>query len=133
VVSVTLAVVLLARAGGFGLEGVLVATTLGPLVGLVVATRLLSRSVRRPWSSPKDRAAPSPAREMLAASWPLIGSGLLAFLVLWKDVFLLARFRTPVEVGVYAACARLAMVVLIVHESLGPLFLARLSDLFVAG
>jgi O-antigen/teichoic acid export membrane protein len=56
---------------------------------------------------------------------------MLTFGLLWMDMLLMGYFRESREVGVYGLCARLAPAVALVPESLGPVFTAQLSRLFV--
>jgi len=71
-------------------------------------------------------------RAMLNFSWPLMGTTILAYLLLWTDVLSMGVLANSEEVGIYGACARIAVIAMIAHESLGPVFIARLSDLFTA-
>jgi O-antigen/teichoic acid export membrane protein len=60
-----------------------------------------------------------------------MGTTMLAFLLMWTDILLMGVFRESDEVGVYGICARLAAGILLVHQSLGPIFMARLSGLYL--
>ena len=66
-----------------------------------------------------------PLAELFSTSWPLMGVSTLAFVLMWMDVLLMGVFRGSEEVGVYNACARLAVTVLLLHEAVG------LFDLYV--
>ena len=55
-----------------------------------------------------------------------------SFLLMWMDVLLMGVFRTNDEVGVYGACARIAPAIVMVNMSVGPVFLTRMSRLFVS-
>jgi O-antigen/teichoic acid export membrane protein/GT2 family glycosyltransferase len=116
---------------GFKVSGAVVSTLVGAGAGLVAGHFMLAR--RAPGvltlGSP---AAPLLVRKLLAYSWPLMGTSMLAFLLLWTDVLFMGVYTDSDEVGVYAACARIAVIALIAHDSLGPVFVARLSDLFTA-
>ena len=129
-VAVAIVGLLLTWALGLGVAGVLGATVLASVVGLLAGLQRLSRRVPGALSRGTP-CAPLPTRALLAESWPLLGSSMLAFALLWMDVLLMGVFRDRSEVGVYGACARLAPAILMVHDSIGPVFLAHLSELFV--
>jgi len=115
---------------GLGVAGVLGATLLSAAVGLLAGYARLARRVPGLLSR-RTTCDRLPTRALVGQSWPLLGTGLLAFALLWMDVLLMGVFRDRSEVGLYGACARLAPVILLVHDSVGPVFLARLSELFV--
>jgi len=117
---------------GFQIGGAVTATLAGAAVGLVAANVTLLRRAPNAMSLTQP-AAPLPWRPLLGDSWPLMGTSMLAFLLVWIDVLLMGVFRDSGEVGVYGACARIAtIVVLLANASLGPVFVSRLSDLFAA-
>ena len=122
----------LAWSFGWGAPGVIWATLAGVGAGLLLGGWSLAREAPG-FLRPKAAAGPLEMRRLLCASWPLMGTSMLAFLLLWTDVLLMGIFRESGEVGIYGACARLAPLVLLVHESLGPIFVARLSDLHASG
>jgi|GEM_PF-3478884 len=128
VMLVTLTGLLVTWWAGLGVAGVVGATLLGPLVGLLVAVALVRRLVPGVLQPAAPAAAPAQAA-LLSACWPLMGASLVAQAVNWLDVLLVGVFRDPREVGIYGSCARLATVVILVHESVGPVFAARLSQL----
>jgi len=112
----------------WGIPGVLVSAVAGPAAGLALGWLLLSRRIPELLhGNASGRAMPLGA--LLDYSWPLMGTTMLSFLLLWTDVLLMGVFRTSEEVGVYGVCARLAPAILLVHESVGPVFAPRLSDL----
>lgn len=117
---------------GLGRAGVVAAMLAGPIAGIVCASWLFFRLAPRA-TGPSPRAEPVPARSLLASSWPLMGTSMLLFLLTWSDVVILGLFRDAGEVGVYGVCARLVTAVLLFHESVGQVFLPRMSDLFAAG
>ena len=116
----------------WGVTGVVTSTLAGAIVGLVLGAALLTRKVPG-ILQPSAETGPWRVRRMLSESWPLMGTSMLAFLLLWTDVLLMGVFRESGEVGVYGACARLAPAIMLAHESLGPIFIARLSDLYAGG
>jgi len=118
---------------GLGVAGVLAATLLGPLVGLGVAAALVARLVPGVAHAQPPAASRVRAGELLAASWPNLGASLLWLGGSWLDVLLLGVFRDAREVGIYGGCTRLATVVVLVHESVGPVFAARLEHLRAQG
>lgn len=117
---------------GFGLIGVVYATLAGVALGLAACVWTLTR-VAPGVLNVKLKAAPLKVGEILGYSWPLLGAGMLLFLLMWTDVLMMGVYSESSEVGVYGACSRIAMLALLAHESLGPVFVARLSDLFVRG
>ncbi|MDG2122972.1 MAG: polysaccharide biosynthesis C-terminal domain-containing protein, partial [Verrucomicrobiales bacterium] len=129
--GVTSAVMALSLALGMGVAGVVAATLAGASCALLLGSILLARMAPGILSS-SSPCAPLRVRRLLSESWPLMGTSMLAFLLLWSDVLLMGVFRDSDEVGVYSACARLAPAIMLAHESLGPIFIARLSDLFAS-
>jgi O-antigen/teichoic acid export membrane protein len=117
---------------GWGWTGVIAATLVGPAIGLACAAAVLSRISPGALRAPLRGVAPL-AGPLLAHSWPLLGTSMLVFVLTWTDILLMGAFRPGDEVGVYGLCARLVVVILFVHESVGQVFLPRLSDLFEAG
>jgi O-antigen/teichoic acid export membrane protein len=132
VTGVTVAVLAAAWALGWGWPGVIAAMLLGPATGLAAGAVLLKRLAPRPIRSPASPRTRTTG-ELVAYSWPLLGSSMLVFLLLWSDVLVMGVFREADEVGVYGLCARLAGGVLLVQESIGQVFVPRLSDHFAAG
>jgi len=117
---------------GWGVPGVLGSLVAGPLVALVVAVVCVTRLA--PGVLPgAGKADPLPIRDLMRESWPLMGVSMFAFVLMWMDVLLMGVFRSPDEVALYAACARLAPAVVLVHNTVGPVFLARLNVSFLAG
>jgi len=117
---------------GLGVEGVLVATLVGPAAGLLCAIAFVSTrvpGVLRPGTS----AAPWPLRSLLTTCWPLLGSGLIASVLSSVDVMLLGVLRDSSEVGLYGAAARLLPAATVVHQSAARMFYAHASERFVAG
>ena len=117
---------------GWGWSGVIAAMLAGPAAGILSVALVLKRLAPGSFRLRDSRERP-PTRELLAYSWPLLGSSMLAFLLMWSDVLLLGVFWEASEVGVYGMCARLAGGVVLVQESIGQAFMPRLSDLFAAG
>jgi len=109
----------------WGITAAVLATLAGPLAGVVVGARLVFATV--PDAARLASPAKLPVRELFANSWPLMGVSTFAFLLMWMDVLLMGVFRGADEVGVYGACARLAVTVLLLHSAAGPVLLARLS------
>jgi O-antigen/teichoic acid export membrane protein len=128
VLGVTVVALLVAWWADWGMAGVVGASLLAPLLGLLVALQLARQLVPGLLQAAAPAAAPAHA-ELLAACWPIMGASLVALAVGWLDVLLVGVFRDAREVGIYGSCARLATVVVLVHESVGPVFAARLSQL----
>lgn len=113
---------------GFQVGGAVTATLLGATAGLGAGIVLLVRRVPGALNLSKP-AAPLRVRALLGYSWPLMGTSMLAYLLLWTDVLFMGVYVDSEEVGVYAAAARIAAIAMLAHVSLGPVFTARLSDL----
>ncbi len=113
---------------GFGVPGVVWATMAGTLLGLVVGIKLLTQRAPGVLSLTQP-TAPLKIREMLSYSWPLMGTSMLTFLLLWTDVLSMGVLSDSQQLGAYGAAARVATIALLAHESLGPIFVSRLSDL----
>lgn len=75
------------------------AQLLGEAVGAFVLLRLLPRAVR---TAPAV-IHPETARRLLARSWPLIAHAVLGLAIFNSDLIVLRLFRTPADVGHYAA------------------------------
>jgi O-antigen/teichoic acid export membrane protein len=116
---------------GWGWPGVVVALLAGPAVGIACAAALLANLSQGALRSPPAHER-LPTGELLAYSWPLLGTSVLIVLLSWSDVLLMGIFRDAREVGVYGLSARLAAGVLLFQESIGQVFLPRLSDLYAA-
>ena len=114
-----------------GVAGAVLATLAGPLAGLAAGLVLVRRAVPGVLSA-RPGAESLPLTGLLRESWPLMGVACFAFVLTWMDVLLMGVFRSPEEVGVYGACARLAIVVQLLHEGAGPVFMERLATHFVA-
>ena len=135
----TLAVLVLTWLQGWGVPGVLAAALAGPAVALASAAGALARRLRAepegagPSSNPSIQ--PAAAGALLRSSWPLLGSTTLVFLMSWADLFLLGYLRPGegAELGQYGLCLRLLLVVMVIHEGSGPVFLAHASQLALRG
>jgi glycosyltransferase involved in cell wall biosynthesis/O-antigen/teichoic acid export membrane protein len=96
--------------GGWGIEGALLATVLGPAVSLVLAQRLLWRrrgdrdATSRPWSVTLLRGEFRPTLLGLGAFWVLAG----------VDVVLARHYLGPEQAGFYSSAAILARALLFV-------------------
>lgn len=114
----------------WGIGGVIVSTIAGPLAGFAVALPLV---VRRAPGVLRGSAPCSalPIGNLFRQSSPLMGVNILAFGLVWMDVLLMGVFRSPEEVGIYGASARLAPMVMLVTEAVGPVFMARFAVHFV--
>ena len=117
---------------GWGIPGVVASALTGPAVGLFLAFGLLRRKAPNALS-PGFRSDPLPTGKLFGYSWPLMGTTMLSFLLLWTDLLLMGVFRESSEVGIYGVCTRIAPAILLVHESVGPVFAPMLSDLFTEG
>lgn len=128
----TLAVV---WAFGLGMGGAAAAAYLG--MGSALAATLLFLRQRLPQASFSGSAAsqvPAGLRSsILSKSWPLMGTTMLGFTLLWSDVLLMGYFQDSEDVGVYGAGARLAAAGIAAQEALGPILLTLAAGLFVRG
>jgi O-antigen/teichoic acid export membrane protein len=115
---------------GLGLTGVTTTMVAAPVVSIVLALRLVAQ--RAPGAlALVGGGGERVTRSLLRESWPLMGVSTFAFVLGWMDVLMMGAFRSSDEVGIYGACVRLAIAVMVVHEAAGPVFMARLSHLFV--
>ncbi|UCF68243.1 MAG: polysaccharide biosynthesis C-terminal domain-containing protein, partial [Acidobacteriota bacterium] len=131
VTGLTAGALALCWALGWGWPGVVAAMLAGPTAGIACAAALLSRLSPGVLRS-RESGHPLPAGPLLAYSWPLLGTSMLGFLLMWSDILLMGFLRQASEVGVYGLCARLVTGVLLFHESIGQVFIPKLSDLFDA-
>ncbi len=132
----TLVVLGLTWLQGWGVTGVLAAALAGPAAAVLSAGWSLARRLRaEPEGPASPPLPPATARGLLRSSWPLLGSTTLVFLMSWADLFLLGILRPGegAEVGQYGLCLRLLLVVMVIHEGSGPVFLAHASQLAVRG
>ena len=116
---------------GWGLWGVSLATVFGAASVVIAGAWYLHRKL--PGAFGGGARGSGVARSVLAYSWPLMGTSMLSFLLLWTDLFVMGIFRKSAEVGIYGVCSKLAIGVLMVHESIIPIFTPRLSDLHASG
>lgn len=116
---------------GWGLVGVAASTLAGGVVAVLGGLWNLRR--KSPGFLFGERAGTWPTKQILSYSWPLMGTSMLSFLLLWSDLIVMGLFRRSYEVGVYGLASRLALSVLMAHESITPIFTPRLSDLHTAG
>ena len=116
---------------GWGLTGVAASTLAGGAATILGGLWNLRK--RSPGFLFGGRASSWPVRQLVGYSWPLMGTSMLSFLLLWSDLLVMGLFRRSYEVGVYGLASRLALSVLMAHESITPIFTPRLSDLHAAG
>lgn len=81
---------------------------------------------------PTQRPEPG-TREILAVSLPLLVTNLMAFALVYSDIWILAAFRPPEEVAIYGAAARfmtlVTMPLMIVNAVLPPV----IAELYARG
>jgi len=130
VVGVTCGVLGLSWAFGLGMEGAALAHYLGFGVALSIGWFLLSRRIPERGTEP---AAPPITATLFAHSWPLMGTTMLGFVLLWSDILFVGYFEDLETVGVYGAAARLAAAAIAAQEALGPILLARVAEHHVKG
>jgi O-antigen/teichoic acid export membrane protein len=127
--GLVLLLVLAVRGLDLDAERYLDAIVLGTGLGALAAVLLV---LRRTAAAP---GAPSPAiaatGEVLRESVPLLGSALLAFLLMSMDVVFVGALRDPGEVGGYGAAVRLLLAATLVHDAVGQVFVARMGRLFL--
>lgn len=115
----------------WGFRGVVAATLAGGATSVLGGLWNLRR--KAPGFLFGSRASAWPIGSIVSYSWPLMGTSMLSFMLIWSDLFIMGLFRRSYEVGVYGLASRLALSVLMAHESITPIFTPRLSDLHVAG
>ncbi|HEV3475053.1 MAG TPA: flippase [Actinomycetota bacterium] len=85
----------------------------------------------------RDGPAPREISELLRYGAPRAPAALFSQLLFWTDLFVLARFApevvTAAEVGVYAAAARAAQVLLLFIISVSLIFSPFVADLYARG
>lgn len=116
---------------GWGLAGVALSTLAGGVTMVLGGLWNLKR--RSPGFLFGGAGSPWPLGKLVSYSWPLMGTSMLSFLLLWSDLVVMGLFRKSYEVGVYGLASRLALSVLMAHESITPIFTPRLSDLHASG
>ena len=111
-----------------GSGGVIISVLSGALIGLLMAIWFVSR--REPGVlNPTGPSDPLRIPEVLGYSWPLLGTSMLAVLLLSTDILCMGYYSDSGSVGLYSAAARVAAIALIAHQSLVPVFDSALSDL----
>lgn len=115
----------------WGFRGVVAATLAGGITSILGGLWNLRR--KAPGFLFGGKSTAWPIGPMVSYSWPLMGTSMLSFMLIWSDLFIMGLFRRSYEVGVYGLASRLALSVLMAHESITPIFTPRLSDLHVAG
>ncbi|MFT6041925.1 MAG: O-antigen/teichoic acid export membrane protein/GT2 family glycosyltransferase [Gammaproteobacteria bacterium] len=111
-----------------GSSGVIVSVLSGALAGLLAAIWFTNR--RQPGVlSPRASADQLRIPEVLGYSWPLLGTSMLAVLLLSTDILCMGYYSDSGSVGLYSAAARVAAIAMIAHQSLVPVFDSALSDL----
>lgn len=127
--GLVLLLVLAVRALGLDAERYLDAVVLGTGLGALAAVLLVLRRTAAAPGAPSPAIAPT--GEVLRESVPLLGSALLAFLLMSMDVVFVGALRDPGEVGGYGAAVRLLLAATLVHDAVGQVFVARMGRLFL--
>jgi O-antigen/teichoic acid export membrane protein len=109
-------------------------TTLAYSVSWVVATGaaawLWYRETRGFGSEPPARGE---VRELLRYGIPRAPAALFSQLLFWTDLFVLARYASSFETGIYAAAARAGQVILLFIISVSLMFSPFVADLHARG
>ena len=66
-------------------------------------------------------------------SLPLMGSGIIGFLLMWMDTFMLGILKNTQSVGIYSGAARIALFSSIVLFSVNAIFAPTISKLYSEG
>lgn len=127
-VGATCGVLALAWIFGWGIEGAALAHYVGVGLALLGGIILLLPRLPRGQSGDIPTALPS---TLFSHSWPLMGTTMLGFMLLWSDVLFVGFFKDADAVGMYGAGARLAAAAIASQEALGPILLARAADHYV--
>ena len=80
-----------------------------------------------------DPPAPGEVGGLLRYGAPRAPAALFSQLLFWTDLFVLARYASPVETGIYAAAARAAQVILLFIISVSLMFSPFVADLHARG
>jgi O-antigen/teichoic acid export membrane protein len=81
----------------------------------------------------RERPLPGEVGDLLRYGAPRAPAALFSQLLFWTDLFVLARYATSVETGVYAAAARSAQVILLFTISVSLMFAPFVADLHARG
>jgi O-antigen/teichoic acid export membrane protein len=81
----------------------------------------------------KEPAAPGQVKGLLRYGAPRAPAALFSQLLFWTDLFVLARFASSAETGIYAAAARAAQVILLFIISVSLMFSPFVADLHARG
>ncbi|MGH2692248.1 MAG: MATE family efflux transporter [Actinomycetota bacterium] len=77
--------------------------------------------------------APGEVRDLLRYGAPRAPAALFSQLLFWTDLFVLARYASAFETGIYAAAARAAQVILLFIISVSLMFSPFVADLHARG
>jgi O-antigen/teichoic acid export membrane protein len=81
----------------------------------------------------RERPLPGEVGDLLRYGAPRAPAALFSQLLFWTDLFVLARYASSVETGVYAAAARAAQVILLFTISVSLMFAPFVADLHARG
>jgi O-antigen/teichoic acid export membrane protein len=81
----------------------------------------------------KEPPLPGEVRELVRYGVPRAPAALFSQLLFWTDLFVLARYASSAETGVYAAAARAAQVILLFIISVSLIFAPFVADLHARG
>ncbi|HEV8681649.1 MAG TPA: MATE family efflux transporter [Actinomycetota bacterium] len=109
-------------------------TTLAYSVSWIVATLAAAWLwLRETRGFGRERPLPGEVGDLLRYGAPRAPAALFSQLLFWTDLFVLARFASSVETGVYAAAARSAQVILLFTISVSLMFAPFVADLHARG
>jgi len=91
-------------------------------------------TIRKPPLPMKGGESASPMRkELLLFSLPLLGSAMLAMIILWTDTIMLGYFKTASDVGLYNGALPLARLIPIPLTSMAFIYVPVISQLHARG
>jgi O-antigen/teichoic acid export membrane protein len=125
--------VLTALAVGAGTVEATVWWALPIAIGAMVASQIVTVMTRRQELHQSGGPSTRPRRELATEFWrfsaPRGLAGILEITLGWLDILILGAFRSPEEVGVYAAVSRTVVAALFVLRATNKAFQPRISEL----
>jgi len=115
---------------GHGIEGILYAYVLSAFFAMGLAAYFLRKCF------PEIKRGIRPiyeTKKLLRYSVPMLFLNIFYFLTMWTDTLMLGYFRPSAEVGIYNAAMRVALLAVLVLESINALFSPMISDLYNRG
>ncbi|MBI5207587.1 MAG: flippase [Candidatus Firestonebacteria bacterium] len=111
---------------GWGINGLIGSLAVSIIFGVIFALYYLLKI----WGHDKRNVEPVFENEQLIKySLPLLFSGLLGQIITWAVVFLLGRFRSVSEVGIYESGVRVAALIIFPLTAFNNIFSPMISEL----